>query len=117
MTFDEVLAPYADSPEAVFLETLGGRILDCNAAALKVFGYTRDEVPSLTVFDLVPIEIAKRVPDFIVEQIQSGELEVEAIGVRKNRERFRTLVTTRVITIDEDKYVLARVVDLTANET
>jgi PAS domain S-box-containing protein len=117
MTISDALVPYEDSPEAVLLETLGGRVLDCNLAALNIFGYTREEVPGLTVFDLVPIEIAKRIPDFIVEQIQAGELEVEAIGVRKNGERFRTLVTTRVITIDEDKYVLARVADLTADET
>jgi len=66
----------------------------------------------LTVFDLVPIEIAHRIPDIIVAQLQAGTFSTVAKGVRKNGEVFDTEVSTEVIGEREEKFILAQVTDL-----
>ena len=48
--------------DAVFLEAQDGRILDCNRAALNMYGYTKEEMLGLTVKDLLQEEISKVFP-------------------------------------------------------
>ena len=45
---------FEQANDAVFLETLDGRILDVNRKACQMLGYTRDELLALTVPDLLP---------------------------------------------------------------
>ena len=45
--------------DAIFLETLTGRVIDCNASACRMFGYAKEELIGMTVADLVPEDIAK----------------------------------------------------------
>jgi PAS domain-containing protein len=56
------------SIDAIFLETTEGRILECNAAGAKMFGYTKEEMIGLTISDLVPEEFAKKLPRVITEK-------------------------------------------------
>jgi PAS domain-containing protein len=50
------------------IETVEGRILECNTAAAKIYGYTKDEMIGLTLADLVPEEFAKTLPQVISEK-------------------------------------------------
>ena len=43
--------------DAVFLETLQGQMIDCNSAACKMFGYTKEEILQLSVSHLVSDEV------------------------------------------------------------
>jgi len=45
--------------DAIFLETVEGRILECNAAGAKMFGYTKEEIIGLTISELVPKDFIK----------------------------------------------------------
>ena len=53
--------------DAIFLETTEGRILECNTAGAKLFGYTKKDMIGLTIADLVPEEFAKILPKVITE--------------------------------------------------
>lgn len=47
---------FENSPDAIFVETLTGDMLDVNAAACRLHGRSRDELIGMNVVDLVPAE-------------------------------------------------------------
>lgn len=85
--------------DAVFLEALDGEILDCNNSACSIYGYDRDELLKLKVFDLMPDEVALKMPDIIDQAIQKGDLFVEAIGRRKDGSLFPTEVSLKLVSL------------------
>ncbi|NLH48296.1 MAG: PAS domain S-box protein [Myxococcales bacterium] len=93
----------------VFLETLGGRVLSCNRAACEVYGYSYEEIIGLSVFDLIPIEVARIIPDLIVQQLHEQGMSVKAKGKHKDGRVFPTLVETRLINVDAEKRVLVMI--------
>ena len=60
------------STDAIFMETLDGHVLDCNSAACRMFGYTRQEFLQLTVADLVPPDVAAMIPKLISQELTNG---------------------------------------------
>ena len=76
------------TPEAIFLEDIEGRIIDCNQAALKMTGYTREEILKLHSY------------------------KAEAEGKRKNGEVFPQEVIVRAIEIENQKYFLVVIRDI-----
>ncbi len=99
--------------DALFVETLEGRILECNAAACEMYGYTHEELVGLTVADIVPEEIAARLPDIITQEMTTGGVFVEALGKKKDGQIFPTEVSTRLVTLDGELRVLVSVRDIT----
>lgn len=106
-------ALFEAATDAIFLETLDGRILDGNPAALKMFGYTLDELRRLTVRDLVPEEVARTLPDLITEELTTGGFFVEAANRRRNGELFPVEVSSRIVRIEGAPQVVVFVRDIT----
>lgn len=107
---------FETSTDAIFLETLEGRVLDCNESACKMYGYRRDELIGLNAADLVPLEVAETIPDIIERELSEGGISIEAQGIRKDGSVFPTEVTTRLIEIADEKLVLVYVKDITARK-
>ena len=101
------------SSDAIFLETTDGRILDCNAAACDMLGYTKKELTKLKVADIVPRDIAKTLPDIIKKQLSTGGIFIEAFSKRKNGQIFPVEVSTRLIELGEEQLVFAHLRDIT----
>ena len=101
------------SSDAIFLETLEGDVLDCNAAACEMFGYTKEESIGLNVADLIPADIAEMLPEVIEEHARTGGVFVEAVNRRKDGRLFPVEVSTRVVTIDGTERVIVYVRDIT----
>ncbi|MFH1360176.1 MAG: PAS domain S-box protein [Candidatus Omnitrophota bacterium] len=101
------------STDAIFLETLDGRILDCNEAACKMYGYTKDEITALRVDEIVPEDITKKLPHIVEEALNKGYVFVTAAGKRKNGQIFPTEVSIRVTTIGQEQRVIVFVRDVT----
>ncbi len=104
---------FETSTDAIFLETLEGQVLDCNSAALTLYGYTAEEMFTLNVTDLVPKEIAVQLPRIITEELLQGSIFVEAMGKRKNGTVFPTEVNIRQAMIGDSKLVIVYVRDIT----
>ncbi|MDY7079140.1 MAG: PAS domain S-box protein [Chloroflexota bacterium] len=104
------------STDAIFLETLEGRVLDCNTSACEMFDYTREELTGLTVADLVPEEIAKTLPDVIAAELATGGICIEAANKRKDGTVFPVEVSTRVVTLGGEQLVVAYVRDITEHK-
>jgi len=101
------------STDAIFLETLDGKILDCNKAACEMYGYTKEEMLSHRVADLVPQELVNDLPGVIVSEIEKGSFFAEVINRRKDGSLFPCELSTRVVVIEGLKLVVAFVRDIT----
>ncbi|MCO5945294.1 PAS domain-containing sensor histidine kinase [Mucilaginibacter flavidus] len=80
-------AIFDNSLSAVFFTIPNGTILDVNKAASDIFGYTTDEFKKIGRFGL--FELAD--PNFLLflqTRDRDGAAKGEAIGIRKNGERF-----------------------------
>lgn len=106
-------ALFEASTDAISLETLEGRVLDCNATACDMYGYTRGELIGMTVADLVPEQVVATLPSVIAEELDTGRVFVEATGKRKDGSIFPTEVSTRLITVGGKQLVVAYVRDIT----
>lgn len=105
------------SPSPMFLETVQGRIIDCNSAAVKMTGYSAKELLSMSAADLVPKKIAKIFPKLIEAELTKGAFQVRAENRRKNGEIYPVEATGQVVIIDGRKYVFVTVIDITSQQS
>ena len=75
------------SADAILLETITGRILDCNSVACEMHGYTKEELLQLNVADLVPPEAVKNVEQQFSLVLEKGALRTPGVNRRKDGSR------------------------------
>ncbi len=95
--------------DGILVESLTGAVLDANQQACEIYGWSRDELLSKTVSDLVPEDALAIVPGEIME-IPEGP--VETVNLRANGERFPVETTTRLHSIGGEDVVLVVVRDI-----
>ncbi|MCX5759602.1 MAG: response regulator, partial [Candidatus Hydrogenedentes bacterium] len=83
------------------------------SAACDMYGYTRDEMLRLSVTDIVPEDIAERLPSLVNENLSKGGFFIEAQGRRKSGDVFPTEVNSRTVKLGEHTLVLVSVRDIT----
>jgi PAS domain S-box-containing protein len=71
-------------PDAVLLQNNKLEILDCNDAALTMFGYSRAELLGLTVPELMAPGETERLQQIQDELRRNGTLETHVKGIRRN---------------------------------
>lgn len=101
------------TPDAIYLESLDGSIIDCNEAACKMTGYSREELMQMNARDLVPPEVAEIFPDIIHEGLITGKYFNEAVNIKKSGEHFPIEVNINIIEIEQEKFVLVVAHDIT----
>jgi len=94
-------------PDAVVVEDQSGRVLDCNDAACRIFGYTREEMLRLTLKDLVPLEVENAIPNFFDESDTTHGMFVWVSSRKKNGTVFPAQYSSQIITVGGDKHVLS----------
>jgi len=97
---------------AIFLETIDGRILDCNDAACAMLGYTKDELLGMSVIDLMPEGMRARLEDLIRSEKDTGGLLVETENVRRDGRIIPVDVSTKLIETGGGTLVVAYVRDI-----
>ncbi len=97
--------------DAVFVETLSGKILDINQRACEMFGWTREEFITKTVRDMVPPKNRALIPAEQSEEDISDKA-FETINIRSNGEHFPVSITGRLQEIGEKKRLLVVVRDI-----
>ena len=100
------------STDAIFLETLEGQVLDCNATACEMFGYSQEEMRRLTVADLVPEGSNIELDNVIRQELASGGIFLQALNRHKDGSLFPVEVNTRLVTIGGRELVVAYVRDI-----
>lgn len=100
------------SLDAIFLESLDGRVLDCNTSACRMFGYSKEELLNLKVADLVPEDVRPTLAALADTLRSSGGAFLESFNVRKGGEVFPCEVNTQVVSVGGEPRVIAFVRDL-----
>jgi len=104
------------STDAYFLETLEGRILDANACACDMYGYTLEEFTNLRVEDLVAEEVARVLPEVIEEELARGSVFTEALQRRKDGTFFPAEVSVRCVHLGGRRLVVTLVRDISEHK-
>jgi len=99
--------------DAIFLETIEGRILECNSSGAKMFGYSKKDMIGLTIADLVPEEFAKILPKVITEEETTHGIFVPRINKKKDGTIFPTEIATKLVNIREKPRLIVYVRDIT----
>ena len=81
--------------DAIFVETLSGQILDVNQRACEMYGYTREQLLTKTVADLVPSKEYRIIIDPDDPATPAGH-PIETINVRSNGEQFPIELSLRL---------------------
>ncbi|MGD8552998.1 MAG: PAS domain S-box protein [Anaerolineales bacterium] len=98
--------------DAIFVQSMDGRILDVNRRACEMYGWEREEMLSMTVLDLVPEGHPVVLPSELVER---GAIEnvFETVNVRASGETFPVEITTRIQQLFGEQAMLVVVRDVT----
>ena len=99
--------------DGILIETVEGRILECNIAGAKIYGYTKEEMIGLTIADLVPEEFSKKLPKVITVKETSHGIFVPRISKKKDGTIFPTEIATKIVRIGGKNRLIAYVRDIT----
>ena len=101
--------------DAVFIGTVDGAVLDCNTAAAQMFGYTKAELCALRVEDLMTEDSVARL--FALRQNDKDTpILLQTESKRRDGTVFPTELSTRRVTIDGQRVVVAYVRDITSEK-
>jgi len=99
-------------PDGVFLEAQDGSILDCNNAALKMYGHTREDMLKLRVIDLIQDEVRDVFPELFDEMNITDGVFVWISSKKKDGTIFPIQYSNQIIMINGEKRILAFVRDV-----
>ncbi len=99
--------------DAILLVEETGKILEANAQAVKMYGYSQEELHNLSIRDLRD-ESAKTAVKTDMEQVKSGFASIfETTHKRKNGEVFYVDVSSRYLSIDGKGFFQSLIRDIT----
>ncbi|WP_071795167.1 PAS domain S-box protein [Natronohydrobacter thiooxidans] len=97
----------------LLFEIDGFRIVVANAAAVEKYGYTREELTTMTILDLRPPEDVPRITRFASRLMDGTDTSGRSRHITKNGDVFCTEVHTRVVELEGRLCKLASVYDVT----
>jgi PAS domain S-box-containing protein len=106
-------AVFESANDAVFVESVDGRILDVNRHGCELFGYRRDELVRKSVSDLVPTEARPWLPHVTDAILRDGTFRTEAVNVHKSGRQIPVEISASTMELDGKTVVLAIVRDIT----
>ncbi len=100
------------SLDGIYIEDERGHVLDCNLSGHKMFGYTKEEMLTKSIKDLVPEEFAELLPEIIPQEMATGDVYVERVNKKKNGTVFSTEINTKFVKMDGENRLIAYVRDI-----
>ena len=104
---------FDNTADAIFIHDLCGRIIEVNAAACKLMGYTRQEMLQMQVKELVSPAYTQRVPQNMERTKQAGRNSFESVHRRKDGIEIPVEVSTRKIEYEGRPCILGVSRDIT----
>ena len=104
---------FAGIDDAIFVHDQEGRIIDCNDAACRRLGYSRDELLAMHTSDVDAPEFAEGFHDRLAQQFERGRFVCEGVHLTKDGRRVPVEVSSSVIDYHGTKAVLAVMRDIT----
>ena len=79
-----LMAIFENAQDGIFISNNEDHFLDANPAACRIFGYTRDELMTRVIWDLMPSELNTEYRERIQRLMISGFQNGEALGRRRD---------------------------------
>ena len=98
--------------DAIFLETLDGKIVDVNPRACDMLGYRYEELTGLTLDRIVPPEMMSRIPKLIGKLEGKKNFKIDTENVRSDGTSIPVEVSASIIEIEARQFVLTIVRDI-----
>lgn len=98
--------------DAIFLESLDGHVLDCNSAACRMLGYSKEELVGLPVAALVPDEAQTTLGELAATLRTAGSAFFQSFNRRKSGEVFPCEVSIQNVKVGGEPRVIVFVRDL-----
>ena len=106
---------FNESPDAIFVESYDGRVIDLNPAACNLHKMTREEIKAANVADLVPDFLQEKVTEDF-KLLVSGEVDViDSYSLNSDGVAIPVQIRTTRITHDAQPALLLHVRDMTAH--
>ncbi len=104
------------SIDSIFVEETDGTILDCNAAACSMYGFSKEEIIGRTAFDLSPDFVSEKLNYTLEDEVKNGGVTKETYAMKRNDVVFPIELRTRVVDISGKNLILAYVRDITEDK-
>ncbi|KKG34750.1 histidine kinase [Methanosarcina mazei] len=101
------------SVDGIIIGTDSGKIVDCNGAACRIFGYDKEEILKLQVIDLFPGDLNIIAHDITSCNKAAGEKTVERINQKKDGTSFPAEVAARRVKLGNEEGLIVYVRDIT----
>lgn len=104
--------------EAIFIMNEAGRVVFANSAACKHLSYTKEEVLELYVWDIdYGVDTEEKYFDAISTFSSNEEhVDLESFHISKNNEIIPVKISSTIINIDGNRFVISYVSDLTIDK-
>ncbi|MGH9718732.1 MAG: PAS domain S-box protein [Bryobacteraceae bacterium] len=99
--------------DAVIVHNLEGQIIDCNSAACRRYGYTREEMLALTTREVEAPQFSAGFADRVRHQLAETRALFEGVHRAKDGRLIPVDINSTVITYQGRKAILASVRDIT----
>ena len=98
--------------DAVYWVNDGGRFMDCNAAACRMLGYTREELLSMSVTDVDPAYAEEDVDSHLAELREKGSKEYKRFHTARDGRAIPVEITTSYFVYNEREHYCSIVRDI-----
>jgi two-component system, NtrC family, sensor kinase len=99
------------SDSIIVIDPASMHLIDANETALRVFGYTREEMLSISIFDLSPSTTPEMQSDISDDLLKHGSAILKRQQRRKDGSTYPSEVSINLVHLDRD-YVVASIRDL-----
>lgn len=104
------------SKDAVFITTLGGRIIECNKIACNMFDYNKADLIGMYVRDLLPDNNAKSIPKILSNKLNYELTYFEAKGKKHDGSTFPLEANVKIIDVKNEPLIISCVRDISRDK-
>ena len=101
--------------EAIFLVNSKGDFVYANEAAVKTYGYSRDEFLNLNLRRLLRLEEAHLIESRLRKVLEEGQLELETVHVRKDGSQLTVKVRHSLVKTMHGQFIVSVMQELVGN--
>lgn len=98
--------------DAIFEVAIDGTIIECNARACSLFGYSREELLGMNTKNLTPAKYRHKLPSKITPESTTGSEVLQRVYQRKDGSMFTCEINTKLYHHDEKDHLIAYVRDI-----
>jgi len=101
------------SIDGIIIGANSGKIVDCNEAACRIFGYDKEEMLELNVSDLLRENFRRGISKIINGKAVTENKIIESINKRKDGTFFTAEIATRTFKLGDEERLIVYVRDIT----